>query len=132
MIGYASGYEQKHAGSVRTIGPMTLAELTKEIIAQYERHGWELRRALLKPVSRAEINETALPAAVQIIESEIDALWFARPSQGGREAWELRLLAAQPYALFDAFEADESEPEREDARQEMENRMREHSGKPSS
>ena len=111
---------------------MTLAELANEIIAQYERHGWRLRRALLKPLSRAEINETAFPAAIQIIESEIDGLWFARPSHGGREAWELRLIAEQPYALFEAFEADESEEEREDARREMENRMREHSGKPSS
>ena len=59
-------------------------------------------------------------------ESEIEALWFARPSHGGREAWELRLIAEQPYALFEAFEADESEEDREDARCEMENKMRDY------
>ena len=54
------------------------------------------------------------------------ALWFARPSHADREAWELRLIAEQQYALFEAFEADESEEDREEARLEMENRMRDH------
>jgi len=36
------------------------------------------------------------------------------------------LIAEQPFALFEAFEADESEEDREEARREMENRMREH------
>jgi len=106
--------------------PMKLEELLKEILAQYERHGWELRRALLTRASRGEIGELGLPAGTEITESEIDALWFARPSHAGREAWELRLVAEQPYALFEAFESDETEAEREDARREMENRMREH------
>ncbi|MDX6575228.1 MAG: hypothetical protein QOE96_1181, partial [Blastocatellia bacterium] len=53
-----------------------------------------------------------------------DALWFARAPNAGREAWELRLVAEQPYALFAAFEADESEDEREEARLEMEHVMR--------
>jgi hypothetical protein len=59
-----------------------------------------------------------------LIDAEVDALWFARASQAGREAWELRLVAEQPYALFEAFEADESEDEREEARLEMEHVMR--------
>jgi len=105
---------------------MKLEELLKEILAQYERHGWELRRALLTPASRGEIDEAGLPGGTEITQSEIDALWFARPSHAGREAWELRLVAEQPYALFEAFESDETEAEREDARREMENRMREH------
>jgi len=105
---------------------MKLEELLKEILAQYERHGWELRRALLTPASHGEIGEAGLPSGTEITESEIDALWFARPSHAGREAWELRLVAEQPYALFEAFESDETEAEREDARREMENRMREH------
>jgi hypothetical protein len=103
-------------------------ELFTEIIAAYQRHGWELRRVLLKPATRSDLGE---PAAVlfkeaKLIDSEIDALWFARPSYAGREAWELRLAAEQPYALFEAFEADETEEEREEARIEMENKMREH------
>ena len=101
-------------------------ELFKEIIATYQRHGWELRRILLKPTTRSDLGEQAagLFDEAKLIEAEIDALWFARPSQAGREAWELRLVAEQPYALVEAFEADETEAERDEARLEMENKMR--------
>ena len=102
--------------------------LIKEIIATYQRHGWNLRRVLLRPAARAEINqqERELLKDARFVDAEFDALWFARPSHQGREAWELRLLAAQPYALFETFEPDETEEEREEARREMENLMREH------
>lgn len=99
-------------------------ELFSEIIATYQRHGWELRRALLRPEARAALPETDLFKDVQLIEAEFDALWFARPSSAGREAWELRHVAELPYALFEAFETDEDEELREAARREMENRMR--------
>lgn len=103
-------------------------DLFREIIAAYQRHGWALRRALLKPATRSDLGEqvAGLFGEAKLIDSEIDALWFARPSHAGREAWELRLVAEQPYALFEAFEADEIEEEREEARIEMENKMREH------
>ncbi len=101
-------------------------ELFTEIIANYQRHGWKLRRVLLKPATRIDLRKQTAELLDQanLIEAEFDALWFARPSHEGREAWELRLLAEQPYALFEAFEADESEAEREEARLEMENKMR--------
>ena len=103
-------------------------ELFREIIATYRRHGWELRRALLKPATRSDLGAQALElfTEAKLIDSEIDALWFARPSHAGREAWELRLVAEQRYALFAAFEADETEEDREEARIEMENKMREY------
>lgn len=103
-------------------------ELFREIIATYRRHGWDLRRGLLKPATRADLGEQVaeLFNEAKLIDSEIDALWFARPSHEGREAWELRLVTEQRYALFEAFEADETELEREEARVEMENKMREH------
>ena len=103
---------------------MNLPELISEIIATYQRHGWQLRRVLLRPETRAALADLFGQAA--IIEVDFDALWFARPSQAGREAWELRLIAELRYALFEAFEADESEADREEVRLEMENRMREH------
>ena len=104
-------------------------DLFREIIAAYQRHGWELRRVLLKPATRSDLGEQAagLFAEAKLIESEFDGLWFARSSHAGREAWELRLVAEQPYALFEAFEADETEEDREEARIEMENKMRAHS-----
>ena len=63
---------------------------------------------------------------VSVAESEVDAMWFTRAAAGGREAWELRLVAEPPYALFELFEPDESEEDREDVRREMEARLREY------
>src|SRR5438477_8742846 len=107
---------------------MKTLELIKDIVANYQRHGWNLKRLLLRPPTRAEINHQAheVLKEVRLVDAEFDALWFARLSHEGREAWELRLLAEQPYALFEAFEPDETEEDREEARREMENRMREH------
>src|SRR5260370_28797648 len=107
---------------------MNQPELLREIISTYERHGWKLRRVLLRSSTRVELTpqiDDILNAAA-LIDSEFDALWFARPSHQNREAWGLRLLAQQPYALFEAFESDETEEEREEARRERENRMRAH------
>lgn len=106
---------------------MSISELTNEIAGVYQKHGWQLRRALLRPNSQVELaNELDRLAGVKIEEAEIDALWFSRPSHQSREAWELRLIAENPYALFETFEADEPEQEREDVRREMEARMREY------
>ena len=101
-------------------------ELMKEIIATYERHGWKLRRVLARPETASVSEAEALLGDAELRESDFDALWFARSSHAGREAWELRLGSEQRYALFELFEADESEEDREEARREMENRMREY------
>ena len=104
---------------------MVTDDLAKQIIELYERHGWTLKRALLSRETRAAIDDSVFNSAA-IVDSDFDALWFARSSHADREAWELRLIAEQQYALFEAFEADESEEDREEARLEMENRMRDH------
>ena len=107
---------------------MNLLERFSETLNNYRRHGWQLRRVLLRPESRAEMGASTATlfenATVQ--ESGLDALWFARSSHAGREAWELRLVSDAPYALFETFEADEAEEEREELRQEMEARLREY------
>jgi hypothetical protein len=107
---------------------MTTSELIEEIVGLYQKHGWQLRRVLLRAESRLE-NELSPLSGIKTEEATIDALWFSRPSQQQREAWELRLVAENPYALFETFEADESEEDREDVRREMEARMREYSTK---
>src|ERR1041385_5461632 len=99
------------------------ADLFTELTATYRKHGWQLRRALLRPETRVEL-QSLLPDDLLIKEAEFDALWFSRPSHNDREAWELRLLAQTQYALFETFEADETEEERDDVRLEMEARMR--------
>ena len=99
-----------------------------EIIKTYQRHGWQVRRGLSSPETRALIGdqEETLFAGAGVRESEFDAAWFARASHGDREAWELRLVAETPYALFEVFEADETEEQREEVRREMEARMRDY------
>ena len=107
--------------------PMNSAELISEIRATYERHGWHLRSVLLRPQTRVDLAELS-PDLLNVVvrESDFDALWFARASHASREAWELRLIGEHPYALFELFEANETEEEREQVLREMENRMREH------
>jgi hypothetical protein len=107
---------------------MNTANLFLELVATYRKHGWELRSALLKPGTLAEFEsqESELLSKVTVREVEFDALWFSRPSHNNREAWELRLLAQTQYALFETFEADETEAEREDVRREMEARLRDY------
>jgi len=107
---------------------MPSLNLFQEIIATYRRHKWQLRRVLLRPETSAALDADARPlfAAARVQAAEFDALWFARPSHGNREAWELRLVAEHRYALFEAFEPDETESTREKMRREMENRMRDH------
>ena len=82
---------------------------------------------LLRPETRVELQ---LPENLLVKEATCDALWFSRPSHNDREAWELRLLAQTQYALFETFEADETEEERDDVKLEMEARLRDYvSGK---
>lgn len=109
---------------------MKYRDLIEEIVGTYQKHGWQLRRVLLRPGTRAEL-EADLPklAGAQAEEASVDALWFSRASHEGREAWELRLLAENPFALFETFEKDEAEEEREEMRREMEARLREYANK---
>jgi hypothetical protein len=104
----------------------------EEALALYRRHGWRLARVLACAETREEMRAAAEGAdsfeGVAVTESTFDAMWLTRASAGGREAWELRLVAEPPYALFELFEPDEAEEEREDVRREMEARMREYVG----
>jgi alpha-acetolactate decarboxylase len=108
-------------------------DLIREIVGTYQKHGWELRRVLLRPETQAELlAESALPSlpldSAPVEAAAVDGLWFARPSHEEREAWELRLLAENPFALFETFEKDETEEQREEMRREMEARLREYVG----
>jgi len=107
---------------------MQKAGLFMELAATYRKHGWELRSALLQPATHAELKSQEQESLTNVVvrEAEIDALWFSRPSHNQREAWELRLLAQTPYALFETFESEETEEEREDVKLEMEARMRDY------
>jgi hypothetical protein len=101
----------------------------QEILAQYARHGWRPARVLARPDTMAELaGRVEGLEGVATTESEVEAVWFTRPSAEGREAWELRLVGDTPYALFELFEPDEDEEDREDVRREMEARLRDYAG----
>jgi hypothetical protein len=104
---------------------MIQARQIAEILAQYKRHGWILRRVLLSDALRARITSEipALFGGAQIIRADIDAVWFSRSSKNG-EAWELRRLAETPYALFEIFADEDDREVRAEAMREMENRLR--------
>ena len=113
---------------------MNYRNLIKEIVGTYQKHGWQFRRALLRSETSVELkaNAAADPfssVGAEMQEAAVDALWFSRPSTGEREAWELRLLAENPFALFETFEKDEPEEEREERRREMEAQMRDYGEK---
>jgi hypothetical protein len=107
---------------------MKKTDLFREVVSTYRKHGWELKSVLLQSETRAEIlaEEPALLGSIRIDESPVDALWFSRPSHNDRDAWELRLLAETQYALFETFEADETEEQREELRHEMEALLRDY------
>lgn len=108
---------------------MNYRELINEIVGTYQKHGWELRRVLLRPETNAELKaglDHVSLGNVAAEAAEVDGLWFSRPSHDEREAWELRLLAENPFALFETFEVDETEEQREEMRREMEARLREY------
>jgi hypothetical protein len=115
---------------------MEQLEQFRATLATYRRHGWQLRRVLMRPATLAQLRAAtnASPDAapqfegVAVQPADFDALWLARPSHGGREAWELRRIGETPYALFELFEPDEAEEDREDVRREMEARMRDEGG----
>lgn len=104
---------------------MNPTEQIKELLATYEKHGWRLRRVLLRSDTRAQISDESWAGDATVEADEFDGLWFSRRSQGEREAWELRLISPTQYALFETFEADEPEAAREEVRKEMEARMKE-------
>jgi hypothetical protein len=105
---------------------MNSVDLFMELVATYQKHGWILRSALLRPATHGvlEKHEAQLLDSIPVKEARVDALWFSRPSHNNREAWELRLLGQTQYALFETFEADETEEQRDDVKHEMEARMR--------
>jgi hypothetical protein len=134
---------------------MSQLKKIQDILAMYRKHGWRLARVLARAETLAEmrgagvcLEESATHALEEsasssssatdaegiagsfegaaLSEATVDAMWFTRPSQAGRDAWELRLVGEPPYALFELFEPDEAEEDREDVRREMEARLREY------
>ncbi len=101
----------------------------QEILKQYEKHGWILRRVLLSAPTK-EILSASLFGQADLIAADFDALWFSRTALNGGESWELRSLSAAPFALVEVFGDDDEDEVREESRMEMETQMRERASKP--
>lgn len=107
----------------------------EEVLALYRGHGWQLARVLMRAESRGGLSQSigddaGLFGGVSVNDSIVDAMWFRRAAQEGREAWELRLVGDPPFALLEVFEPDEAEEDREDVRREMEARLVERAAPP--
>ncbi len=97
------------------------AEQVRQVIAQYERHGWKLRRALFSEDASPDV--LAAVSGSETIDADIDALWFSRASKPGFEAWELRRLSGSAFALLTIVKADLAGDELTEALLPVENEM---------
>jgi hypothetical protein len=104
---------------------MISAAQINEILSLYRKHGWKLRRVLLckKSFENLSADLKIMFGDTEIIESKVDAAWFSRPSANDNEAWELRHLSENPYALVEVFESVDEEEVREEARKEIEAKL---------
>lgn len=95
---------------------MISVEGIRAIIAQYEKFGWRLRRVLLTPELRKQLDNTAgsLFGNAEVIDFDLDAAWFSRPSRGNGVAWEIRRLDDFPLALVDVIDVDTDEDSSEE------------------
>ena len=94
----------------------------RQIVKQYEKHGWILRRVLLcaaEDFSRAADSF----GGASIVRAGVDALWFSRAADDGNEAWELRRLSGAPFALLNVFSPTDDDAARERMRCETETKM---------
>ena len=101
-------------------------ELFQRTLETYRKHGWQLREVLMRPETRAQlIAESGEPIfeSSPVRDFPLDAMWFARPARGGFEAWELRLVSATPYALFEAFASGTPEKQREERKRALEGEL---------
>ncbi|MBC7795949.1 MAG: hypothetical protein H7Z37_03640 [Pyrinomonadaceae bacterium] len=104
---------------------MNKSALLKEIVSTYQKYGWKLRRVLLTVQTRESFtaNPNDLFPDTWIETANFDAAWFSRPSSDKREAWELRVISAQPFALFETFPNNLTETNLDKTRREMEIRL---------
>src|SRR6187402_1892846 len=94
-----------------------------EIVKQYEKYGWTLRRALLSDESRVVLSDSL--AGIDVESSDLEALWFARRSKPESESWELRRLTGSPFALVAVVPSSASEDELESTLAQIADDMRE-------
>ncbi|QQS42589.1 MAG: hypothetical protein IPM63_06550 [Acidobacteriota bacterium] len=103
---------------------MNYPGILKEILEIYRKHGWRVSRVLLSGAAVKSIGEDCELLDGLIVESsDIDAVWFERPSTKGKLAIELRSLSETPFALFELVDDSESAEKIEKVRERVERKM---------
>ena len=103
---------------------MTDRDAIADIIGQYVRHGWKLRRVLLTAKLSGSLDDTAgLFSGAELRISDHDGLWFSRRSMQDREAWELRRISTSPFALVEVIPDGLTDQERDGILTQAEERM---------
>ena len=103
---------------------MTTHETIADMIEQYEKHGWKLRRVLLTQDLAGSLSDMiSLFGDMEVRTGAIDGLWFSRRSMPDREAWELRRISASPFALVEVIPDGLSDRERDELLIQAEDRM---------
>ncbi len=105
---------------------MVTREVITEILSQYKRHGWHLRRVLLSENLSENLSGSVktLFGDAEITASEIDAVWFCRASGKENTAWELRHLSETPFAVFELFNTETDVVIVREKQIEIENRLK--------
>jgi hypothetical protein len=107
---------------------MTGEKVLAPLLIEYTRHGWEPRRILYAAETLPREMASILQEYpnVEIENARLDAVWFARRSRPGVEAWELRRIAGSPFALVELIEDGTDEAEVSKRLRYVEQRMIEH------
>ncbi len=81
---------------------MTDPSALSSVIAQYHKHGWELKHCIARAASFEKLKAECGEAGhnVPIENGPVDGVWFARRSMPDRISWELRRLTEPPFALL--------------------------------
>lgn len=104
---------------------MISVEQIQNILSLYSKYDWKLRRVLLtNELKNSIFNLEKVFNSAEILESDIDAVWFSRPSGKDNESWELRRLSETPFALIEVFGIEDDEETCEKIRREMEGKLK--------
>lgn len=94
----------------------------EQILDQYKKYGWNLRRVLLSAESGKNCDLSLFNDA-DIVDAKLDAIWFSRSSRPDSTAWELRHLSNDPYALVTGVPSGSSKAETDAILEDTENKM---------
>ncbi|MDQ3635576.1 MAG: hypothetical protein M3405_13860 [Acidobacteriota bacterium] len=98
----------------------------KEILETYRKYGWTLQKILLSDRLKNELSAAEIKlfsSGVKVSNSKADGALFSRSSKNNKEAWELRHLHLNPFAIFELIDAEISNSEKEKILKQMENRL---------